>query len=78
MRKVRAMEKVKVRIPDLETDEQIVAVVDELCHRLKTGVPSNEFWSAIRSSLNSHLRGFVIENELSGDPHMHASLPSDS
>jgi len=76
MKERRATGKGKLRIPDLCTDEAIVEAIDEMKHRLRSGVPLGK-WSSIRSSLDAKLRFFIIDNELDGDPHMHASLPKD-
>jgi hypothetical protein len=74
MREYRAMAKEKLHIPDLTTDESIVEAVDELKHRLRTGLGGGK-WSPIRASLDKHLRLFINANGLDGDQHMHASLP---
>lgn len=74
LEELRGMKLSVSHIRDLKTDNEIVTVVDELKHRIRSGVPSGK-WSEIRSSLDRCLREFIDQNGLGWDQHSHARMP---
>jgi len=56
---------------DLKTDKQVVALIDEIKHRLKAGQP----YSLLRSDFCIALNQLIEKHGLDWDPHSYARLP---
>jgi len=56
---------------ELKTDEQVVAHIDEMMHRLKAGLP----YSLLRSDFCIALNQLIEKHGLDWDPHSFARLP---
>jgi len=63
-----------VHITDVETDAQLVFLVDELKYRLKTGIP----YSPMRKDFNELLNQFIEKHGLGWDQHSFARLPENA
>lgn len=64
----------KIRIPDINSEETLVAIINDLKHYLKT----REFHKyPMLEDFNDVLNRFIVKWKLDGDQHSYASLPGE-
>ena len=65
-------------IPEIESDQELIELIDELKHRIKGCIRKNGKYSVMQSDFNNALDIIIRIHNLNTDPHMFASAPKES